>query len=71
MSNRLSFACPSCGVRLRAKIRLVGHSRNCPSCDHAFVVPPSAPPESEPMLVADDEDSPSGYAGSPPSRSYK
>jgi hypothetical protein len=55
MSDKLSFACPSCRARLRARVRLVGQARRCPGCGDTVVVRPCAPEESEPMLVTDED----------------
>jgi hypothetical protein len=35
----ISFPCPGCGSKLNAPDALAGHSRNCPKCKAAVVVP--------------------------------
>jgi hypothetical protein len=59
VSDSVSFHCPSCKVRLRAKLNLVGRSSACPGCRVAVVVPVQAPAEEGPVMVADE-----GYPGS-------
>ena len=54
MHPSISLRCPGCNVRIRAPFQLMGQSRDCPNCGHEIVIRLKAPPESGPMLVADD-----------------
>jgi DNA-directed RNA polymerase subunit RPC12/RpoP len=54
MREQVSFLCSSCRRRLRASLRFVGRTCNCPKCGQTIVVPPSIPSEEEPLLVMDD-----------------
>ncbi len=54
MSDRVSFRCADCNARLTASVRLVGRAGPCPTCGGTVVVPPRAPAEEGPILVADD-----------------
>jgi DNA-directed RNA polymerase subunit RPC12/RpoP len=54
MREHTSFICSSCRRRLRASLRFVGRTCECPNCGHTIVVPPSIPSEEDPLLVMDD-----------------
>lgn len=41
----IEIACPSCGVKLSAKDKLAGQTRNCPKCKHPIQIPGGEPPE--------------------------
>jgi hypothetical protein len=54
MAERISFTCPSCRVRLRASVRFVARSCQCPRCGDTLTVPLRVPNEEPPLLVQDD-----------------
>lgn len=53
--NRTHFQCPDCQAALKAPFNLVGHSRPCPYCSRAVVIPPAVSDEADPILVFDDD----------------
>jgi hypothetical protein len=59
VSDSVSFHCPACNARLRAKLKLVGRSSPCPGCHAPVVVPVRAPEEEGPVVVTD-----AGHPGS-------
>jgi DNA-binding response OmpR family regulator len=46
--------CPGCGSRIKAPVKIIGQTRNCPGCQHAFVIALPPPEDEGPMLVMDD-----------------
>ena len=51
MPTSISFRCPSCQVRIKAPIQLLGRWRPCPSCNHRFIVRAQPPQDAGPVLV--------------------
>lgn len=47
----LSFRCASCGARIRAPLRMLGDTRDCPGCKKTILVHPEPPEDAAPMLV--------------------
>jgi hypothetical protein len=43
----IHFRCPTCGSKIRVKVRFAGRSANCPACGDAIRIP--TPPRSGPQ----------------------
>lgn len=56
MIEYISFPCPKCRSRLRASLRFIGHSCNCPRCGELVQVRPKTPAEESSVLVLEDGD---------------
>ena len=61
MPPSMRFRCPVCQVRIKATFQLLGQTRPCPKCGHAFVVQPEPPEDSGPLLVQEELQ----FAGAP------
>ena len=55
MQTTICFRCPSCQVRIKAPIQLLGRWRPCPSCSRRFIVRAQPPQDAGPMLVTQEE----------------
>ena len=55
MTSPIRFACPCCGVRIKAPPQLLGQKRNCPRCGHYLTVRGEPPEDSGPILLADPD----------------
>jgi hypothetical protein len=51
MALTILLRCPGCAARIKAPRELFGKRRNCPGCGTSFLVQPSRPPDSDPILV--------------------
>jgi len=49
------FRCPHCRSRIKAPVQLIGQSRTCPGCKHAFAVPRFTAEDAPPVLVPIEE----------------
>ena len=49
--------CRGCGARIKAPVRMLGQTRQCPGCRAPLVVRPEAPEDEGPKLVMDDQES--------------
>jgi hypothetical protein len=50
-TNAIRFRCPRCGGHIKAPVRLMGRSQDCPGCGQAFVVPRAMPQRGSAILV--------------------
>jgi hypothetical protein len=56
----VSFRCSACQVKLKASVRLIGQSRQCPACGEHVVLQPVAPDPADSVLILDDMPLPPG-----------
>jgi hypothetical protein len=64
VTSTISCRCPSCNVRIKAPVQLLGRWRPCPSCNQRFLVRVQPPQDAGPVLVPEED---SAVLGTPSS----